>query len=275
LTPAMCVTRTPLEDHRASFNMVVKREDLCCPPGPHFSKTRGVFAHIAKREEKIIGVLDTSHSQGGWAVAQACHLLGKQAVVYYPVFTKPRPLGNSQVQAQALGAMLVPLQAGMSAVLYHQAKRDLSHHNGYMMPNALKLEETVSETAAEFRRTWLEYRNLLDDVGSVLVSASSGTIAAGLWRGMEALSLPLVVHMGYSRPADAVHAYIVKMSGRPDPNHRIYLHDEKYSYKDTARAGGDPPFPCNEHYDLKTFRWWNKLDRSHYGIGPTLFWNIG
>src|SRR5262249_34387357 len=152
---------TPVE-HHPELGLWVKREDLCCPGGPNFSKTRGVYAHVAKRPEGVIGVLDTHHSQGGWAVARACAALNKHCVLFYPVrkadrnllYTGMKPtqdpvwgewgdiLRPQQVAAFNLGAGLVPLAAGRSAVLYHRAKSALSEERGsYMMPNALKLPE--------------------------------------------------------------------------------------------------------------------------------------
>src|SRR5262245_18825104 len=83
----MILKGTPIEDHRKAYGLYVKQEDLSCPPpGPPFSKTRGVYARVNNRPEKVIGVLDTSHSQAGWAVARACQILGKQCLNFYPEF---------------------------------------------------------------------------------------------------------------------------------------------------------------------------------------------
>lgn len=288
----MCVLGTPTEDHISELGLYVKREDLCCPIGPHFSKTRGVYAHVARRPESVIGVLDTSHSQGGWAVAQACKLLRKQCVLYYPVRKADRVLGldwdptgrgpwgdklkPQQAVAEGLGASLVPLAAGRSGVLYHVAKRDLASetgdgpYDGYFMPNALKLPETVTETAAEFKRT------KLPDVGVILVSASSATIAAGVLLGASLVGWggTIIVHMGYSRPAGVVLGYMQRMSNiSPFSRARIEIVDEGYDYADEARKGPTPSFSCNRWYDLKAFRWWVQKGRRQHG--KALFWNIG
>jgi hypothetical protein len=302
----MCILNTPVEDYTREFGLYVKREDLCCPPGPHFSKTRGVFAHIQKRSERVIGVLDTSHSQGGWAVAQACALLGKHCVLYYPVRKADRetemgwdPTGRGlwgdvlrepQLEAERLGAALIPLEAGRSAILYHRAKEDLSSetddgpYGGYMMPNALKLQETVTETMAEFGRT------KLPDVRTIIVSASSATVAAGVYLGALKLDWRgrVVVHLGYSRPKLAVLKYIQYYKEMLEPGRlalepvwsshgRAKVHmvvvDEEYGYADEAKPGVVPPFQCNKFYDLKTFRWWLSVGQKEYG--KALLWNIG
>lgn len=272
----MCAERTPLE-HYPDLGLWVKREDLSCPGGPNFSKTRGVYAHVASRPERMIGVLDTSHSQGGWAVAKACNLLGKQCRLYYPVRKAERAdpqLKVQQLRARELGATLVPIQAGRSAVLYHQARKMLAAEGGaatYMMPNALKLPEMITETVAELGRT-----RLPESGTTVLVSASSGTIAAGVLLGLleNQWSGRFIVHQGYSRPAAAIEKYMWKMIGGGSASqHPIQLVDEGYSYADAARPGPLPPFPCNEYYDLKAFRWWVAKGRDLYG--SAMLWNIG
>lgn len=271
----MVIDGTPVEYHQA-FDLYVKHEEQCCPSGPHFSKCRGVFSHIKKRPEHFIGVLDTRHSQGGHAVAQACLELGKQCVEFYPVLKNGSPDGGQvQQDCRRLGAQLLPLKAGRSAVLYHQAKKWLANNydqgaNSYFMPNALKLPEMVTETAAEVLRT------TIPDVDVVLVSASSGTIAAGVIRGLREKDWhgQVIVHLGYTRPLGAVRAYLSKMAAIPFGDiGRVDIVDEGYGYADEAVPGPNPPFPCNAFYDLKAFRWWIRTE-SNNGV-RCLMWNIG
>lgn len=282
----MIVIDTPVEDYLDRYGLLVKREDLSCD-GPRFSKTRGVLAHVRSRPEKVIGVLDTAHSQGGWAVARACAELGKECHLWYPVYKGDSGfLRPQQREAGSLGAILHPLPAGRSAVLYHRAKKELKEvgwtgdgADVYMMPNALKLPETVDETAAEVERTFqnsAHYWWSLFDFDNVLVSASSGTIAAGVARGLGRVEWRgnLIVHLGYSRPPEAVATYVEKMSGS-DFSGGVWgvLVDEGYAYKDVARDGETPPWPCNPWYDLKAFRWWMREGRTEYGTA--LLWNVG
>lgn len=267
---------TPVENYLQQFGLLVKREDLSClPPGPPFSKTRGVFAHIEKRPEKVIGVLDTYHSQAGHAVAEACRLLGKECVNFYPVRKAEQgsPVKPQQQAAADLGAYLQPLPAGRSAILYHQAKRELkSYLDTYMMPNALKLPEMITETAAEVRAT-LGSIDLPPNM-PVLIAASSGTIAAGVMRGFiesDAANRQFIVHQGYDRSDAAIRKYMNEM-GQVDGLH-ITLINEGYSYGDVAKAGPEPLWPCNVYYDLKAFRWWLREGRSIFK--EALLWNIG
>lgn len=274
---------TPVEDHLEQFGLLVKREDLSClPPGPPFSKTRGVFAHIEKRPEQVIGVLDTYHSQAGHAVAEACKLLGKVAVNFYPVRKAEvgQPIKPQQQAAVDLGALTVPLQAGRSAILYHQAKKELEALRvrgsgpSYMMPNALKLPEMITETAAEVQRTLAA--TAIPPRMPVIIAASSGTIAAGVIRGfLDAGDLyrTFIIHQGYDRSAEAIISYMGKMGSLTGLSINFKLINERFAYGDKAPAGPEPLWPCNVYYDLKAFRWWMREGRAQYG--EALLWNIG
>lgn len=260
----MLRTRTPAEDRLAEWGLVVKREDLSCPPpGPPFSKTRGVYARVASRPERVIGVLDTFHSQAGHAVARACQVLGKKCLNYYPRYKADAGLRPPQLAARSLGADVLPLPAGRSCILYHAARKACEAAGGYMMPNALKLYESVDETARECDGLTLPAE-------TVIVPASSGTIAAGVVKGFGA-GPRYVIHLGYSRSHDEVVRYVREASGVPDAD--LTVTDEGYAYKDEAGPGPTPEWPCNPYYDLKAFRWWVREGRGRYGAA--LFWNVG
>lgn len=263
--------KTPVQDYRERYGILVKREDLAClPPGPPFSKTRGVFAHVAKRPEKVIGVLDTFHSQAGWAVARACQILGKTCINYYPVYKADTGLREPQLKSRSLGAVLTGLPAGRSCILFHQAKKATERLGGYMMPNALKLAESVEETAKEVKRS-----NIWPWPDLVIIPSSSATIAAGVIRGFGS-SPRYVIHLGYSRSHESVLSYVRSQSG---VHAQVDVVDERYSYKEQAGPGETPPWPCNPYYDLKAFRWWIREGwRTSITGGLTdnvLFWNIG
>lgn len=282
----MLRTYTPVEDYRNQYGLWVKREDLSCPPpGPPFSKARGVYAHIASRPEKLIGVLDTSHSQAGHAVARACQVLGKKCLNFYPVYKHEQDPNSDppqhvlrlpQMSSQCLGAELFSLPAGRSCILYHKAKEETLARGGYMMPNALKLEESVEETAKEVDRMQTDGMGRWEpDV--VVIPASSGTIAAGVIRGFDrhGVKPEYIVHLGYSRPVPPLYDYLEKASGVKGLDKKVRVVDEGYAYADKARGGETPPWPCNAYYDLKAFRWF--LDRTEFsdpGL-DVLLWNIG
>lgn len=263
---------TPIEDYTKEYGLYVKREDKSCvSPGPAFSKTRGVYEHVRKRPESLIGVLDTYHSQAGHAVARACQILDKSCVNFYPEYKYEPGYRLPQERALELGATLRGLTAGRSCILYHRAKKQIEERGGYMMPNALKLEESIEETAKEVVASGIEPKQF----EYVVVPASSATIAAGVLRGFSRLGrVPeFIVHLGYKRSREQVIRYVFdKAGGRVETT--LTVVDEGYSYKDKARDGETPPWPCNEYYDLKAFRWFLSF-RDRFNGAPTLFWNIG
>lgn len=269
---SLLIEGTPVE--RVTDRVSVKREDMCSPfPGPSFSKIRGVLKHIEKRPETEIGVLDTYHSKAGWAVSYVSHHLGKKALDFYPRYKGDGPeVRDQQKMAREYGAELFELPAGRSAILYHQARKECVRREAYLMPNALKLPETVGECAEEVLRTpdLHKYANLV-------ISVSSGTIASGVLLGFaKAKIYPTVwLHAGYSRSESELRRYITakvpKLSFWPS---EVNLIDEGYGYKDAAKIDDPPPFPCNPYYDLKAWKWL-KSGAEDRMTGEILFWNVG
>ncbi len=282
---SIVIPNTPWEEYTIDeYPVWVKREDLCCmQPGPSFSKIRGVAAHLHGIQEKYgnvpIGVLDTYHSKAGRGVAWVCKSMGMPCYNFYPVYKKERTgpnLGDHslrlhQQMSAKLGAQMVPLSAGRSAILYHQAKKqlyDITDGEGILLPNGLKLIESVNATSVELVAHTPE--ELLH--GTWVVSISSGTICAGVWKGLCDVysDAKVIAHMGYSRSVDAARTYIEKMSGYSAED--ISIIDEGYEYKasvDTSHI----PFPCNKYYDAKAFNW--LMDHIYELDEPVVFWNIG
>lgn len=269
---------TPWEKHLCyKIWAWVKREDLCAPhPGPSFSKLRGVESRLRLLKDEgfeDIGVLDTVHSKAGWGVSWLCDKLDLGCYNFYPVYKGETGLRENQQMAESLGASMMPLKAGRSSILYHQAKKelaDLTDGKGYMMPNALKLEESVEATAVEV----VEYtpERLLE--GTWVVSISSGTLGAGVMRGLCRLGLEdqiaIIFHMGYSRSESAVVKYLSETAGCWIED--TYLVDEGFDYKAKVSDEGIP-FPCNPYYDAKAWRWLEAMGDTLKQ--PVAFWNIG
>ena len=185
----------------------------------------------------------------------------------------PRP---QQLHAHAMGAKMVAIKAGRSAILYHTARKHLAEKypgESYLMPNALKLPESVTENAAEAARTV----PTLPESGTLVLSISSGTVAAGVLKGFqEAGALDrwnIVLHMGYSRSIDACRAYMEKAAGITLGD-RVQFVDEGYGYADAAK-NVDVPFPCNDWYDAKAWAYLEKPGVLDALPGPVVFWNIG
>ena len=281
----VCRRNTPLEKYVVGGREIwVKREDLCVPPDgsfPHFAKVRGVEAHLKKVSHKVLGVVDGYPSRNGWCVVSVARLMGKTTVVFYPVrksegTLENHPLRPAQQRAKELGAILYPLKAGRSAVLYNRAKKILAEEfqDSYMLPSALKLTETVEETAKEVQTV----PDFLFRKAYWIISTSTATVASGVIKGLHQAGADRVIavlHMGYSRPEGSVLKYIGKhvpleeLEGKI----KIWFVDEGYEY--SQKVEYPCPFPCNGYYDLKAWKWLresvDKLRKS-YNI---VFWNIG
>lgn len=274
----MLRNNTPIEQHVVNGKPLwVKREDLCCEaPGPSFSKMRGVVAHIQRRDNPVIGVLDTFHSQAGWGVAYAGQLLGRQVVNYWPRYKADPPDGlprQQQKNAAALGAEMVAIPAGRSAILYHRARKHLRDYYGrsaYMVPNALKILESTEENAKEAERTAPQLIEL--GIEAVLLSVSSGTVASGVIRGLRLGGWcgVFILHMGYSRSPEALLNYIGGRAGE-DILFSYEVVNENYRYTESVDCTHLVGFPCHPYYDAKALLWWANSDRKK----PTLLWNVG
>lgn len=264
---------TPFEKYG---NIIVKREDLCSPfPGPSFSKVRGVKEKLDKLkiefiDIKTIGVVDTFHSKAGWGVAWLCKHKGFKCIVFYPKYKKEKEVRLFQkICRDDFDAEIVPIKATKSAVLYYMAKKIMKEKYGYsfyMMPNGLRLDETISATAKEVENFTLTKYLSYDWI----ISISSGTIAKGVIKGLYNLNFrgKIFLHMGYSRSIENMKKYI---SNNGDINLKIEIIDEKYEYKDFVKY--DCPFPCNPYYDLKAWKWLQE-NKKNLRL-PMVFWNIG
>lgn len=276
-------SHTPWEMHNGIH---VKREDLSCS-GPSFSKVRGVWRQLeyltrpnAPIPVNEVGVMDSRHSKAGWGVAYLAKYFPRpiKVNIFYPHF-KGEPEGQLreyQQRAQELGAEVIPLWGGlMSAVLFNQARRILTDRNptAYMFPNGLKLPFTVSATSRELQDTLPPGSTGPDCVW--VVSASSATIAAGVCLGLQTAPTPtmpeIIIHLGYSRPAHSVEAYLRKF-GVECMSH-ITIIDEGYGYAD--RVDGPVPFPCNPYYDRKAWQWVLSEQNGYLSGKNVYFWNIG
>lgn len=267
------IKNTPIEEYDVKGKKVfVKREDLCIDEAK-FSKARGVYNHLSKIGKTHIGVLDSYHSKAGWAVSYLGGLLNKKVHLFYPEYKNEPGMRESQLNAKRLGAEIIPLRAGyMQAVQYNIAKkilRDRFGEDSYMMPNALKLQESVDSTSEELNNVPIELIN--DSIW--IISISTGTIAAGVIKRLVELNSNnlVILHMGYSRKKESVIKYLMKYIPYFG-NVSLEFIDEGYKYKDSVDIDCD--FPCNPYYDLKAWNWLTKNIDSFIDFN-ILFWNIG
>lgn len=269
----MVIDNTPYDCYKVDdVDVMVKREDLCSPyPGPMFSKVRGLAAHLETLKASgvtTVGVLDTYHSKAGWGTAWLCRQLNMTCINYYPEYKHDKAMRLNQQMAQSFGAILTPIAAGRSFILWQRAKKLLaeSHPGASMLPNGLNLIECETATANELIATTAPALT----GGTFIVSVSSGTLAAGVARGLfdmggRARATKLILHLGYSRSVAAVTDRVNYLP------HLTTVIDEGYAYRDASNAVAW--FPCNPYYDLKAWAW--LTSHIHELKPPIVFWNIG
>lgn len=270
---------TPIEKYVVGgVDVFVKREDLCAPEGcPNFSKVRGLYNYLYKAKEngiRYVGVLDTRHSQGGLATAFFCKQLGLKCINFYPKYkdSQPEPLQTYMLKSQQLGAEVVGIKAGMSAVLYNIAKKRMKELPlSVMVPNGLRLSESVEANAEVALGVPSEYFG-----GVVIVSVSTGTICKGIWAGLagknDIKATTIIAHMGHDRKVERLRKWIAEKK----VDHLILrLINEKYNYSDSV-INSDIPFPCCKFYDAKAFLWMvRNIHLLSEKYNRILFWNIG
>jgi len=252
---------TPVERHLcAGREVLVKRDDLyATPPAPPLAKLRGVRVHLAGGSG-MVGVYDTRVSKAGWGVAAVCAEMGRPVYAYYPrLIAEGNTLRPAQANAARLGAVLMPLAAGRTAICYARARADCQRRGGTMLPLGLVLAETVAAVAIEAARTFEEV-----DPGCIVVSVGTGMILAGL---LAAAAGRPVFGVSAGMDPTRVRRRIEATTGRPVPPCAIEASGDYYT-----PATGSGPFPMHPYYDLKAWRW---LEAQTALPSPILFWNIG
>lgn len=279
---SIVLNNTPWEVYQVDgVDVHVKREDLCSPfPGPMFSKVRGLEDKLRGLgdmfgSKPVVGVVDSYHSKAGWGTAWLCKQLGLKCVDFYPVYKgeEPGELRLSQRMAAANGAMLRPQLDTSSRngkvvlkhiIMFQRAKNEMSQlfRDSIMLPNGLQLDECAEATYNEC----LQHTptNLMMN-GTWIFSVSSGLIASGVCRLLMA-PVDIILHLGYSRnPSPILNRFAVITKAN------VKIVDEGYSYRESVSFSA--PFPCNQYYDLKAWKWLNSNVKTLKQ--PVVFWNVG
>lgn len=280
---------TPIETYKIRGRTVyVKREDLCTePPGPPFSKCRGLYAHLKKLKKegvRIVGYVETPISMAGWGVAWVAQKLGMKAVIFDPQYTgsPPATIEVHREKWKQFGPDVLPIKAGMTCVNQHIARKMLKKEYGkdaVMLPIGISFNETISETAEELCYFLSKSSWKFTPPGHIIVCVGSGTICAGLLRGLKKASprTELIGVMAYDKNLKKKRKSIFAKAGVKDKN-TLFPHivdftliNEKWKYTEPSTI--TCPFPCHPYYDLKAWDW--LVREIETLLGSVLFWNIG
>ena len=279
---------TPVEKYviAGKGEVLVKREDLCCPdPGPPFSKMRGVVRGLAALKEQgteIVGYAETSISMACWGLSWAAMHQGVKVLAFMPQYKKGQPplLDYHREQWEALGAETRPiLKPNRGLINFYMARKTLREEfddRAEMIVMGMPFPQTTVETTRQILLT-----PELADCRSLVINIGSGTICAGVLKGIDIKYHRMVKVYGVAcrtytspRAIDDRIELVHRRAGLPKGGllgPPFAFRNTKYDY--TEPADIETPFPCNPFYDKKAWEWLvNNYDEIEK---PVMFWNIG
>jgi hypothetical protein len=154
--------------------------------------------------------------------------------------------------------------------MYAEARRIAKQAGWYLLPNAMKLIETVVYTASEVGRTETK------KFDTIVLPTATGTIASGVLKGlMDKGEFPnIILYLGYSRPRETVLKYTQKYTNYPTD--QIRLIDEGCSYRKSPKdIQNTMPFPASKYYEQGAWDWILRNKAGFPKLGKILFWNAG
>jgi hypothetical protein len=225
---------------------------------------RRVIDRLSAQGIFVFGCWDTHFSKLGQGVAALCAArAGLKAIVSYPISNK-RGRPPAIVEAERLGAMLLPIPSNHISICYAMARNRIEALGGYMLPFGLECGEAVDAIAdAAATVDEVVYAN-----GTVVLSCGSGVTLAGLINGLRARPEKLIgISSGRSLPAiiACLRRHCAQLPSNLELHPAIlpYAHELNYPC----------PFPSHPNYDLKA---WQYLEQNLPKLSdPVLFWNIG
>ena len=271
----MLTVDTPVEKYG---NIWVKREDLACPPpGPPFSKTRGLEAKLLSLKAdgiKVVAYCDTSVSMGGVAISYFCQQFGMTAIIFYPKYKEGNNRENLEDHIkkwQEFGATIVPLDKPQrQKINWYRARNILLKNwsNSFMLEQGFPYKESVNETAKQVK---LLPEKLFD--GTIVISVGSGVICSGVVKGLLELDkdTPLYGITVSPKDLDGMEKKIRIRSNDVFGTVNLKLINGGYEYTQTEDM--KVPFNCNRYYDSKAWHW--LIEHEKELKEPILFWNIG
>lgn len=270
----------PIQKYDGIF---VKRDDLCFnSPAPPFSKNRGIIQYLSKAKKRgveVVGYTETSISMAGWGVAWACEKLGLKAVIFDPQYKNtPDILQFHRRQWKNFNAKTIPVPAGRAKVNWYISRKLMDKYYSKfkceLLPLGLPFEETVEATSQEVIET---LDNL--DVENIVISVGSGTICAGICRGIDKMNKSITIYGIMTRDGNIIqkHKNIFKKAKIKDDGFfksSVNLNIINMGWKYTDFSKIKSPFPCHPYYDLKAWEYLQN-NKKFFSEKKTLFWNIG
>lgn len=237
---------------------------------PRWSKVGAIFQLLKNYadRDKPLTHMAVDGSWSGWTIAAFAEELG---IEFYYSFPDSKKF-NRQIVFDTLekypNTKLNPVDPNMLQIMYNTLKRQVREEGWQMLPYAFNHPWFINYNK-ELIKQYEKFDNLV-------VSSGSGVVLTGLVQGFYEEELKTFWHPQLDRhvwttcqsSANTV-AQVVKENGIHLP---INIEESIYNFDDRM-DGYEAPFPCNQFWDLKQWKWLE--DNIEQLEGSILFWNIG
>lgn len=258
---------TPTEKYDVGGRAVyVKREDMqgdnkFLPAWGKLLATKHIVDNLP--DDRPLVALNTYGSWSGWAFSHFCKSRG---IEFHMVYPKTNLIHKDYLDIVANnGAVLKDIRPNMFKVLYGQMGKYAKENNFQLVPYAYNTKSYLQFAADRM----YDYLNKTRNFDNLVVSSGSGVTLSGLASGFLK-----------ANPEGRIWTCTVGTSGGIEKQiarckydgSRINVEDAKNEFKDLM-PNYETPFPCNQHWDKKTWHWLeNNINRLE---GSILFWNLG
>lgn len=299
LIPYKCGTKKDFKKNRPVKEVWVKHDDqlngdLDLPPWAKMEGIRQVLLsdeilsedNIDGKKDVLYPKLSTDRpiihlsvrqSYSGWALAYIGRELGFDIKIAYPD-TKDYPK-NAIEKIKSLGAEPIPMKPNILSIVTSSVANLAKKENYQMMPYAF--DHPVYTQFFEDRMVHLLKEHSDKNFDHLVVNAGSGVTPSGLIRGF----LKQDEEEKIFPPRSPKKIHIISTSSKRSTRktllkHNAYhickvnIHESKFEFADEMKKKKfETPFPCNENWDKKAWRW---LQKNHCTLkGNVLFYNLG
>jgi len=237
---------------------------------PRWSKVGAIYNLLEKYVDRNrpLTHMAVDGSWSGWTIAAFAEELGIEFYYSFPDSKKfNRQIVEDTVKKYP-NTKLNPVTPNMLQIMYNVLKNQVEDNDWQMLPYA-------------FNHPWfLNYNKELmkaeGNFDNLVVSSGSGVVLSGLLHGFYEEELKEFFHPNLDRHVwttcqSSIQSVekIVRGNGIHIP---INIEKSEYEFDDRM-DGYEAPFPCNQFWDLKQWKWLE--DNIEKLEGTILFWNIG
>lgn len=263
---------TPLEEYKVKGRSVwVKRDDLMGDGVslPSWGKLGAIWELLQKYVDKSkpLTHLSVYGSWSGWALAAMCKELGIEFIYSYP--------DTKRISDELLGMVkekydctFEAYKPNMMSILYNTIKKAAREKGYQMLPYAFEHDFYINYMSERIK-PYNHFKNLV-------ISSGSGVTLSGLCKGFYEEELKEFW------PETNKKVYTTCVSSEASINKMLFknglqqlpIQVRKSEYEFANKVEGyKAPFPCNQFWDIKQWKW---LEENINSIeGDILFWNLG